>query len=98
MKHLSTHENALKTQKAQLKVKAEQSPMYEKFTADCGRILTELGEFLETCEIKTARALATSASDDVTKLLTEVVALKDTAEHHLVGATAAKKRFSAALS
>ena len=98
MKLLSTHENGVKSQKAQFKVKAEKDAMYVKFSNECSAIVTQLGEFLETCEVKTARALATTASDDVTQLLNEVVALKDTAEHHLAGAAAAQKRFAATLS
>ena len=93
MKQLSTHEIGFKSQKAQFKVRAEKDVMYGKFSTECSGIVTSLGEFLETCEVKTARALATTASDDVTQLLNEVVALKDTAEHHLVGAVAAKKTF-----
>ena len=72
--------------------------MFEKPAASAGEILANLGEFLRKANLKTALADSAEEATETDPLMKDVRELKEQAEHHLGGATAAKKRFVAVLS
>ena len=98
IKQMQQYETAFKIQSATLDARKAKDSSYTKFADDCKKILENLGPFISTCMQKAAESDLCDDKDETAKKLAEIEALISTADHHLVGAVSAKKRFAAALS
>jgi hypothetical protein len=98
VKQLTGFPSILQTLRAKSMVKSQKEPVYAKYEKEIDTMIKSLSEFLGNCEMKIAVAESLGADEAEDRLYektaTELQGLVSGAEHHLMGAKAAKIRFT----